>query len=79
MPDDEYRCFVTAGTRTAKWAIARRDGLPAMPRDPRVGFCIDDDRPLCALVLIDGCASVNIRCGAAHHSQTRSTAGSTGE
>ena len=28
MSDTEYRDFVTAGTRTAKWATTRRDGRP---------------------------------------------------
>ena len=28
MSDAEYRDFVTAGTRTAKWANTRRDGRP---------------------------------------------------
>lgn len=28
MSDTEYRDFVTAGTRTAKWANSRRDGRP---------------------------------------------------
>ena len=29
MSDAEYREFVTAGTRTAKWATTRRDGVHA--------------------------------------------------
>jgi hypothetical protein len=71
MSDTEYRGFITAGTRTAKWATTRRDGRPhvvpvwfvlegddllittgsksvkgrAALRDPRVGLCVDDDRP----------------------------------
>ena len=28
MSDSEYRSFMTAGTRTAKWAISRTDGRP---------------------------------------------------
>ena len=28
MSDTEYRDFVTAGTRMAKWATTRRDGRP---------------------------------------------------
>ena len=78
MSDTEYRDFVTAGTRTAKWATTRRDGRPhvvpvwfvlegddlvvisrSVLRDPRVGLCIDDDRPPYAFVLIEGCASVS--------------------
>ena len=78
MSDTEYRDFVTAGTRTAKWATTRRDGRPhvvpvwfvlegddlvvisrSVLRDPRVGLCIDDDRPPYAFVLMQGCASVS--------------------
>jgi PPOX class probable F420-dependent enzyme len=85
MSDTEYRGFITAGTRTAKWATTRRDGRPhvvpvwfvlegddllittgsksvkgrAALRDPRVGLCIDDDRPPHAFVLIEGRASVS--------------------
>jgi hypothetical protein len=78
MSDTEYRDFVTAGTRTAKWATTRRDGRPhvvpvwfvvegddlvvisrSVLRDPRVGLCIDDDRPPYAFVLIQGCAGVS--------------------
>ena len=85
MSDTEYRDFVTAGTRMAKWATTRRDGRPhvapvwfvlegddllittgsksvkgrAVLRDPRVGLCIDNDRPPYAFVLIEGCASVS--------------------
>ena len=40
IPDDECRCFVTAGTRTAKWAIARRDGRPHVVP---VWFVLDDE------------------------------------
>ena len=28
MSDSEYRSFMTAGTRTAKWATSRTDGRP---------------------------------------------------
>ena len=85
MSDAEYREFVTAGTRTVKWATIRRDGRPhvvsawfvledddllittgftsvkgrAVLRDPRVGLCIDDDRPPYAFVMIAGRANVS--------------------
>ena len=85
MSDAEYRGFITAGTRTAKWASVRRDGRPhvvpvwfvlegddllittgsksvkgrAVLRDPRVGLCIDDDRPPYAFVMIEGRATIS--------------------
>ena len=91
MSDTEYRDFVTAGTRTAKWATTRRDGRPhvvpvwfvlegddllittrsksvkgrAVLRDPRVGLCIDDDRPPYAFVLCRAApasAPIQMRC-----------------
>ena len=40
---------------TASKAVKGR----AVLRDPRVGLCIDDDRPPYAFVLIEGCAGVS--------------------
>ena len=43
--------LITTGSKSVKGR--------AVLRDPRVGLCIDDDRPPYTFVLIEGCASVS--------------------
>jgi PPOX class probable F420-dependent enzyme len=54
MSDAEYRDFVTAGTRTAKWANTRRDGRPHVVP---VWFVLDGDD----LLITTGAKSVKGR------------------
>lgn len=85
MSREEYRSFLSAGTRTLKLATVGADGRPHvvpvwfvldgdtvvfttgassvkarhMRRDARVAFCIDDETPPYAFVLIEGTAQTS--------------------
>ncbi|AJE87033.1 MULTISPECIES: PPOX class F420-dependent oxidoreductase [Streptomyces] len=85
MTEEEWRDFVSAGTRTGKLSTVREDGAPHVApvwflldgdevvlttsaqsvkgrnlrRDDRVAFCVDDDRPPYAFVVLRGRAEIS--------------------
>ncbi|WP_111601793.1 PPOX class F420-dependent oxidoreductase [Streptomyces sp. Amel2xB2] len=105
MTQDEWRRFVSEGTRTGKLSTVRADGSPHvapvwfvldgddlvlntgentvkgrnLARDPRVSFCVDDERPPFAFAVLSGRAELSTEPDAMLHWATRIGARYMGE
>jgi PPOX class probable F420-dependent enzyme len=105
MTEDEWRGFITEGTRTGKLSTVRADGSPHvapvwfvldgddlifttgegtvkgrnLTRDGRVSFCVDDERPPYAFVVIRGRARLGADIDTMLHWATRIGARYMGE